>query len=144
MSAAEGGPAAEQPAAAAVVPTGAGAGTAEGTGLEGVVLDVDSPWVTHPVLRGLKWLGLRLLSGMETVGEVVANVLGLNESKFQYVIDSMTEEDWNVAREVQAQRQREEADKAGASANDVETAVDEPIEAKMERMRSKFLVMQEK
>ena len=46
---------------------------------------------SHPVVRGLKWLGLRLLWGMETVGEVVANVLGLNESKYQYVIDQMSE-----------------------------------------------------
>jgi len=78
---------------------------------------------------------------MESVGEVVANILGLNESKFQYVLDGMTEEDWKVAREVQAARQREDAEKGG----DVETAADpEPIEDKMERMRSKFLVMQEK
>jgi hypothetical protein len=80
---------------------------------------------------------------METVGEVVANVLGLNESKFQYVIDQMTEEDWAIAKEVHEKRLIEEANKA--KEGDLEGAVtSEPIEEKIERMKPNFLVMQEK
>ena len=33
----------------------------------------------------------------------------MNESKFQYVIDSMTEEDWQRARETHRQREEENA-----------------------------------
>lgn len=36
---------------------------------------------------------------MEYVGEIVANIMGLNESKYQYVLDSMDENDWKIARE---------------------------------------------
>ena len=36
---------------------------------------------------------------MEYVGEIVANMLGLNESKYQYVLDSMDENDWRIAHE---------------------------------------------
>lgn len=44
---------------------------------------------------------------MEFIGEIVANICGLNESKFQYVIDSMDANDWKVAREVQRKREEE-------------------------------------
>ena len=33
-------------------------------------------------------------------GEGVADILGLDDSKFQDIVDSMTEEEWEVAREV--------------------------------------------
>jgi hypothetical protein len=33
-------------------------------------------------------------------GEVVAGIIGLDDSKFQDVIDNMTKEDWMVALEV--------------------------------------------
>jgi len=94
------------------------------------------------VVRGLKWLGLRLLWGMETVGEVVANVLGLNESKYQYVIDQMSEEDWKVAREVHAKKLQEEAARK-TGGGDVEAA-GETMDERVERMTPHFLVMQEK
>lgn len=52
------------------------------------------------ILKGLSLLGSSILSGMEYVGEIVADVLGLDDSKFQDIIDNMTEEDWKVAIEV--------------------------------------------
>jgi hypothetical protein len=81
-----------------------------------------------------------MLQVMESIGEVVANLLGLNESKFQYVIDGMTEEEWEVARQVQAERLREE----GVSAPDVETAVDQQeIEARMAKTQQSMLLFRE-
>ena len=44
---------------------------------------------------------------MEFIGEIVANVMGLNESKYQYVLDSMDENDWRIARENQEKRENE-------------------------------------
>lgn len=43
------------------------------------------------------WMGERILAGMEYVGEGVAGVLGLDESRFQYVLDGMDREDWEQA-----------------------------------------------
>ena len=45
----------------------------------------------------LKWVGSKVLIGIEYVGETVASVLGLDESRFQYVIDSMEKADWEIA-----------------------------------------------
>eukprot|EP01041_Mallomonas_annulata_P014234 gene14234-30284_t len=44
---------------------------------------------------------------LEYIGEVVADILGLNDSKYQWVIDGMDEEDWKAAREIQAKRERQ-------------------------------------
>lgn len=99
-----------------------------------------TPEILKNILSGLEWLGLKLLYGAETIGEVVANVLGLNESKYQYVIDGMTEEDWKVAREIQAKRQREE----GISPEDVETAVEtETLDEKIKRTQQTMLLFKE-
>jgi len=38
----------------------------------------------------------------------VADMLGLNDSKYQWVIDAMDEHDWKVAQEVQQRRLGEE------------------------------------
>jgi hypothetical protein len=45
-------------------------------------------------------LGASLLHTLEAVGETVADVLGLDEPKFQYVVDSMTEQELEEARKV--------------------------------------------
>jgi hypothetical protein len=37
---------------------------------------------------------------MSLEGEMVAGIIGLDDSKFQDVIDNMTEEDWKVAVQV--------------------------------------------
>lgn len=42
------------------------------------------------------WLFDGILACVEYIGEGVATVMGLNESKYQYVIDSMSENDWYV------------------------------------------------
>jgi hypothetical protein len=41
---------------------------------------------------------------MEYIGETVVSVLGLDESRYQYVMDGMDERDWEVARAVQARK----------------------------------------
>ena len=41
---------------------------------------------------------------MEYVGEIVCTMMGLTESKYQYVIDSMDENDWRRARENEKRR----------------------------------------
>jgi FAM177 family len=51
------------------------------------------------------WLFEIVLGGVEYVGSIVATFLGMNESKYQYVLDQMTEEDWKKAREIHAQRE---------------------------------------
>ena len=55
--------------------------------------------------------------GIELVGEIVANVLGLNESRYQWVMDSMTEQEGEVARRAEERRQEERA------ANNMENAI---------------------
>lgn len=39
-----------------------------------------------------------MIAGIEFIGEVVANVLGLNESRYQWVMDTMNEQEWETAR----------------------------------------------
>mmetsp|Transcript_1447 Transcript_1447/g.2613 ORF Transcript_1447/g.2613 Transcript_1447/m.2613 type:complete len:177 (-) Transcript_1447:43-573(-) len=51
-----------------------------------------------------------LLRAAEFAGEVVAHVFGLNESRYQYVMDSMDKEDWERARKVNEEREREWAE----------------------------------
>mmetsp|Transcript_30037 Transcript_30037/g.36638 ORF Transcript_30037/g.36638 Transcript_30037/m.36638 type:complete len:196 (-) Transcript_30037:411-998(-) len=42
----------------------------------------------------------------ESVGEVAANVLGLNSSRYDYVTDAMTEEDWARSRQLAEERRK--------------------------------------
>ena len=71
---------------------------------------------------------------LQDVGEVVASLLGLNESKFQYVIDNMTEEDWRIAREVQRRREAELENKPIADMEGGDASVKEVKDAaKVER-----------
>ena len=44
---------------------------------------------TTRILSGIWWMGGKVVAGMEFIGEIVANFLGLNDSQYQYVIDSM-------------------------------------------------------
>ena len=53
-----------------------------------------------------KWTGLKIFNTMDAIGEVVCHMLGLDDSRYQYVIDGMDENDWRVAREVQARKDR--------------------------------------
>ena len=46
---------------------------------------------------------------VEYIGEMVATFMGLNESKYQYVIDTMDERDWEEARRIQALRATQDA-----------------------------------
>jgi len=42
----------------------------------------------------------RMTHFAESVGEVVAQVLGLNQSRYEYVTSTMTEEEWEEARQI--------------------------------------------
>jgi len=59
--------------------------------------------------RSVWFLG-QALGVAEYCGEVVANLLGINESRYQYVMDSMSEGDWEKARKVNEEREREWAE----------------------------------
>ena len=50
-----------------------------------------------------------MLGVVDYVGETVATFMGLNESRYQYVIDTMDERDWEEARRVQALRAAQDA-----------------------------------
>ncbi|GMH50559.1 hypothetical protein TrRE_jg10225 [Triparma retinervis] len=59
----------------------------------------------------------------EYAGEIIAQVFGLNESRYQYVIDNMSEDDWAKARKVNEEREKEWADHLAAKAVEEETGV---------------------
>ena len=52
----------------------------------------------------LIFLIFRIFYAMEYVGEIVCTMMVLTESKYQYVIDSMDENDWRRARENEKRR----------------------------------------
>lgn len=122
---------------------GSAAENAEATPSSGAG-EAPSSGASNSFLRGLQWVGLRLLFGAEFVGEIVANMLGLNESKFQYVIDGMSEEDWKVAREVQAQRDREEQEARDGKDVEGSAGVEElSLEERMKRTQATMLMCRE-
>ena len=89
---------------------------------------IESTWET---IKSTSW---RIFVVLQDVGEVVASLLGLNESKFQYVIDNMTEEDWRIAREVQRRREAELENKPIADMEGGDASVKEVKDAaKVER-----------
>mmetsp|Transcript_13628 Transcript_13628/g.13194 ORF Transcript_13628/g.13194 Transcript_13628/m.13194 type:complete len:135 (+) Transcript_13628:88-492(+) len=63
--------------------------------------------VQQTVWQGALWTGSKLLFGIEYIGEIVANVMGLNDSKYQDVIDQMDENDWRIAKENHARKEQE-------------------------------------
>ncbi|CAM9434641.1 unnamed protein product [Phaeothamnion confervicola] len=76
------------------------------------------PWYQKS-WHNVHYYGQRTLDGAELIGEVVANLLGLTESKYQYVIDAIETEQ---ARKEQAEREEMERnelaeDTAAAAAN---------------------------
>eukprot|EP00519_Triparma_laevis_P013541 CAMPEP_0182490566 /NCGR_PEP_ID=MMETSP1321-20130603/383_1 /TAXON_ID=91990 /ORGANISM="Bolidomonas sp., Strain RCC1657" /LENGTH=160 /DNA_ID=CAMNT_0024692773 /DNA_START=96 /DNA_END=578 /DNA_ORIENTATION=- len=56
--------------------------------------------------RSVAVLG-KMLYVAEYAGEVIAHVFGLNESRYQYVMDNMTKEDWEKAHKVNEEREAE-------------------------------------
>ena len=49
----------------------------------------------------------KALHACEYAGEVLAHVFGINESRYQYVMDTMSKEDWEKAKKVNEERERE-------------------------------------
>ena len=71
----------------------------------------------------LWWGSEKTLRGAEFVGEIVANIFGMNESKFQYVIDAQREEQRREQQRQLEQRQRRElAEAARADAEEAAAA----------------------
>jgi len=60
------------------------------------------------------WGSEKTLRGMEFVGEVVANVFGMNESRFQWVIDAQRDEERRVKQRALEDAQRRELARAAA------------------------------
>ena len=50
-------------------------------------------------------------------------MFGLNESRYQYVIDNMSEDDWERARKVNEEREKEWAEHLAAKEVEEETGV---------------------
>ncbi|KAJ1452824.1 hypothetical protein M885DRAFT_588899 [Pelagophyceae sp. CCMP2097] len=73
----------------------------------------------------LWWATEKTLRGSEFVGEVVANILGMNDSKYQWVIDAM-EEDARKERQakVEAAQRRDLATRATPTPADEEDVVE--------------------
>ena len=55
----------------------------------------------------LIWFGKHVFHRLEIIGEAVAEYIGLNDSRFQHIIDGMSEEEWQQALEVNRQREEE-------------------------------------
>lgn len=62
---------------------------------------------SQKVARAMSWFGCKVFAGMEWVGEGVVSLLGLDESRFQDVLDGMDEDEMAAARAVNAKRQEE-------------------------------------
>merc|ERR1712071_514863 len=69
----------------------------------------------------------RVVSASEYTGEIVADLLGLNQSRFDNVTSMMTDEEWEEARSIQAERKkkREEKRKEMTSKKDREEALND-------------------
>lgn len=70
------------------------------------------------IRHNLHFGGVKAIAGAESVGEVVANTLGLNDSEFQYVIDALEMEELRREREERdAEDMRQMALQAEAAKN---------------------------
>ena len=57
----------------------------------------------------LRTTGNKILGVMDYIGESVVEALGLDDSKFQYVIDGMDKEEWDKAVVIDRERRLEDA-----------------------------------
>ncbi|CAM9478431.1 unnamed protein product [Laminaria digitata] len=70
------------------------------------------------VRHNLHFGGVKAIAGAESIGEVVANTLGLNDSEFQYVIDALEMDELRREREERdAEDMRQMALQAEAATN---------------------------
>eukprot|EP00904_Undaria_pinnatifida_P000878 jgi/Undpi1/10791/HiC_scaffold_29.g13239.m1 len=70
------------------------------------------------IRHNLHFGGVKAIAGAESIGEVVANTLGLNDSEFQYVIDALELDEMRREREERdAEDMRQMALQAQAAAN---------------------------
>ena len=70
-------------------------------------VDVSSSYGSNDFVATSKKVGRWLFNVAFSIGEVLANIIGLNDSKYQDVIDSMNEEEWKIANKVAARRKAE-------------------------------------
>lgn len=59
------------------------------------------------LLGRVRWLGGKLFEGIEWVGETVVSVLGLDDSRYQDILDNMTPREMQIAENIHAQREEE-------------------------------------
>ena len=65
---------------------------------------------THYLLFQFEWFGRTLFYGMEQVGEAFVAVLGLDDSRYQDVLDGMSEEEMTIAVAINKEREEEYAE----------------------------------
>lgn len=59
------------------------------------------------MLGRLQWLGTKIFDGIEKVGEAVVSVLGLDDSRYQDVLETMTPREMQAAERVHMEREEE-------------------------------------
>ncbi len=59
------------------------------------------------MMRNLEWFGKKIFDTVEAIGEGVVSVLGLDDSRYQDVLDGMTEEEMEIAERINREREQE-------------------------------------
>lgn len=59
------------------------------------------------LMKAAIWTGMAIFNVLERVGETVVSVLGIDDSRYQDMLDTMTEDELARARAVQAEREAE-------------------------------------
>ena len=72
-----------------------------------IISDVQINVDRSQAFRGMQWTGNVLLKGMETIGEHIVTFIGIDQSHFQDVLDSMTPEELAHAQRINEERERE-------------------------------------
>jgi hypothetical protein len=62
------------------------------------------------LLHGMEWFATTIFHGMEYVGETFVSILGLDDSKFQDVLDGMSAEEMKIAEDINETREQEYRD----------------------------------
>jgi hypothetical protein len=68
---------------------------------------VNSDNVFSRLTKAATWTGMAIFNVLERVGETVVSVLGIDDSRYQDILDTMTEDELARARAVQAEREAE-------------------------------------
>ena len=72
----------------------------------GVDLDAMPRW--QKAWHVSRWVGSKVFFGMEFVGEIIAEMVGMNQSRYQWVIDTVAEDERRERRKQEILKRREE------------------------------------